>query len=515
MIPFVIVAFSLIGFLMYGCYRAIGIRLDVYVSNRDRSGFWEVLFSILATCLGGWMFFGVCAIGYEAGTIGYAIGVAYAMGLVVMGIMAPAIKRIAHAHKCDIVDDVVALRYGESGRYLISAVNFMVFLAFIGSQFLAFRSLLAVSGGTAATILVVAATVVVIAYTALAGYRGVMGTDVAQFIVFMIGTVALFLFILAKVEFSALTNLPTAHYTGYGDPELGYGKLFLIGIFLFFGPSLLVRSDLWQRIASSKDARIARRALITSAPIMLIGYFIFTTIGIYARAVLGPQLSDSAESGILLFSRTVGDSTTRSSVGAVVVALATVAVFAAILSTADSFLNLLAETVSKARDRSLWSSYESGMEAPERVEPSAFYRVLSLLPGVPASPPARTASERALLFRLRVWTVLLGVLSVCVAVVIPSIVDLIVASASAMMIFAPAVIAGVFSRQPNRRAGFISMAAGLVTYTGLVLKGYLSEGVFDKSALFPAVLVAILMYFLGTKVLFSSRGGTAGAKMAE
>lgn len=500
MFAHVVVVIALIGFLLYGVRRGIGIPLAEYVANRDRTSGRAVFFSIVGTCLGGWMFFGVTAIGYEAGVVGYAIGFAYAVGLVMMGLLAPVAKGIAKEGSCDIVDDVVAFRYGEKARYLISSVNLVVLLAFIASQVIALQSLLSVVGGRLAPWTVVFGVAVVVFYTGLAGYAGVVGTDIVQFLFFVLGSVVLFVFIAAKLGVSTLADVPAEYFTGYGPVALGYGKMFVIGAFAFFAPSLLVRTDLWQRIASAKDASKARWALIGAAPVMLLGYVVFTTIGIYARAVFGTELLDkrqTAKAGMLLFEHVLKRESSGTLLTEVVFSAVVLGVFGAVMSTADSFLNLLAETVSKARSRGLWDAYNSGKEPPERIQLSPLCQWLQRVGLVRRGTLERTASERRLLKELRVLTVAGALASVILALSVASIVDLIVGSASALMIFTPAVVAGILTRHPNRRAGLLSMGSGITVYATLIVVGLVTRGVYDKAAFVPGVLVAILGYVIG------------------
>jgi len=55
-------------------------RLIEYTSNRNKGSAWEVYCTTLSSLVGGWMFFGLNAVGYEAGLVGVAIGVGYAIG---------------------------------------------------------------------------------------------------------------------------------------------------------------------------------------------------------------------------------------------------------------------------------------------------------------------------------------------------------------------------------------------------------------------------------------------------
>ena len=91
----VVVIIALVVCLVGALSVAKGIRLTEYTSNRRRSGLFHVIFTLLGTLVGGWMFFGLSAIGYEAGIVGYFVGIGYAIGLIILAIFARRIKQAA------------------------------------------------------------------------------------------------------------------------------------------------------------------------------------------------------------------------------------------------------------------------------------------------------------------------------------------------------------------------------------------------------------------------------------
>ena len=66
----VVVVLALVACLLGSLVISRGIRLTAYASNRAQSEFSHVLFTILGSLVGGWMFFGICAVGYEADVVG-------------------------------------------------------------------------------------------------------------------------------------------------------------------------------------------------------------------------------------------------------------------------------------------------------------------------------------------------------------------------------------------------------------------------------------------------------------
>lgn len=76
--------FLIFGFLIiaiWGTLLGRRQRLAEYTSNRNRGTVGQVYCTTLSSLVGGWMFFGLNAVGYEAGLVGAAIGIGYVIGL--------------------------------------------------------------------------------------------------------------------------------------------------------------------------------------------------------------------------------------------------------------------------------------------------------------------------------------------------------------------------------------------------------------------------------------------------
>ena len=172
-----VVGAALVACLIGGLVVSRGIRLTEYTSNRSRSEFSHVLFTILGSLVGGFMFFGLCAIGYEAGVVGFAIGLGYCIGLILLGFSIPRIKKIMEEGNCDTMDDFVGSRYGPVAQTCVTTLNLALFMAILAAQFVAMAAFLQVFAEIEGIWSFYIAALVVIIYTALAGFKGVLLTD--------------------------------------------------------------------------------------------------------------------------------------------------------------------------------------------------------------------------------------------------------------------------------------------------------------------------------------------------
>jgi Na+/proline symporter len=410
------------------------------------------------------MFFGLCAIGYEAGIAGIVIGIAYCIGLILLGFAIPKIKAVMQSENCDTMDDFVGLRYGKAAQLCVTLINLILFMAILAAQFIALSAFLKVFAEIDSIWSFYIAVFVVLTYTALAGFKGVIFTDKWQFYILSVSAVVIFIILTLNADFSAVKALDPSYFNA-----TGYGVAFPIAVLLFFSPSILVRTDLWQRIAAAKDAKKAQRAFFISAPVLLIFYIILTFVGIYGRAALGEGAQPDTSGFVHFLSIARGSSEGALGFGAnVFLSILALGVFSALLSTADTNLNVISVAISKLLKRKDWKKFED--ETPDKIEGQ------------------RTEIENKLLNITRVLAIVLGIVSLLVAKAVPNIVNLIVAGASAITVFLPSVLMALFKGRRNKIATISSIVCGFVVLLVLLPRA-------PKIAFMPAALIAVITYF--------------------
>lgn len=125
---------------------------------------------------------------------------------------------------------------------------------------------------------------------------------------------------------------------------------FLVGLPLFIAPSVLVRMDIWQRILSARNEKAAVRMNYWSALGMLPFYVIFPLAGMAMRLKLGDgQLSEDMVYAFL-----------ERNTGPFAMGFAIVGLMAALMSSADSFLNVA--SISAVRDFAGWKYRDAGRQ---------------------------------------------------------------------------------------------------------------------------------------------------------
>lgn len=447
-----VIVYIIISYLI-GLWKSKGIDIEGFIASKNSFGFWAILLSLVATIVGGGMFFGVGQAGYEAGIVGYIIGACYIAGFVLLGLAIPKIRKLFENKKYLSMIDMVDGEYrSPRTTTAFAVVNFFIFFFVLAAQFLVLGTFLNFFAGIKLTyaILLVAMVVAglnIIIYSVVGGIKKDIVTDIFQMIMVIIGSLLLITILFKPGAWASISTLPATYFTG-----LGYGPVFLIAAIIFFIPLIFVRFDFWQRIIAAKNKKVARNAFFVAGPVTFIFYFIFTTIGMYAKSSGIPD-AKIATLGIITES--------FSGVGYVVIILA---FLAAVMSTADTALNVASISFARLFKRKKWAKY---LETKEH--------------------------NKELLKFVKLSAVVIGLCSVIVAYVIPNIVDLLVASFSALLILTPATFALLFAKKPNANAAFYSITVGFIVFIGLIL-------FIPKEAFVVGVLVSILTYFVVNKL---------------
>jgi len=408
------------------------------------------------------MFFAVSQMGYEAGIAVLAVPVSYVLGYWLLSAAVPRIKRFLSESKGHTLYDVIDVRLGKAAAgdayaTLVAIVTLGMYFFMLAGQFTILANFyryaldmsLAAAWGMS---LGVVATATLI-YSVVGGIRKDIATDVFQMAVVGVGMVVMIVFMVGTPARS-FVNVPQKFFT-----MTGYGIAFPIGVILFFAPAFIGRFDYWQRIIAAKTEQSAKRAIWASLPIIFIAYVVFCFLGIYARsqgASVEPQYA--------------GLWSLRHMMPPLTAFLVVLALYAAVMSTADTLLNVSSISLHRLVGRLLLRKCESD-------EPG-----LSLL---------------------RIITVAIGISASAVVLVAPDVVDLIVAGFSSLVILAPSLLIVLFAKRPSARAAIWSLALGY----GVFLLLFILVPATRKYAFMAGFLVALMPVGIGVayQLVFGQR----------
>lgn len=437
--------------------------IDNYLVNNRNTASIPLVFTTLATFVGGGTSIGLIAMGYEAGFAAVGIGIAYVIGFFIMARYAARINRQGREMNLYSFPGFLIRKYapGMDPGYtrtfstLVSGINIFIFFFLLSAQFVGMATLLKLSFNIAYLEAAVISCMVVIAYTAIAGLSGVIITDMIQFVVILLMIIFIFIpGIYRDTEgLQLLSELPDSFLNGSH-----YGWIFIIGLPLFLAPSVLVRMDIWQRLLAARNETTAKRVMIMSGLGMLPFYIIFPLVGMAVYLASGTHIDPKESVWIFL----------ENHASPFILAFAVVGLLSALMSSGDSFLNII--SISAVRDFRGWrKSRAKGKSGVERR-------------------------------KILITTFAFGITAMIVALLFPNIVDLMVVGLATIVIFAPASFFALSNKNPQnfRMTALASIFTGFMVNLFVFIGGMVFPDHIElKASFIPAFLAATLVMIAG------------------
>ncbi len=442
---------------------------DQYLVNNRNTKTLPLVFTMLATLVGGGTSIALMALGYESGFAAVAIGIGYVIGFMLLIRFAARIRVYGAKHNIYSFPHYLNHKFTSSEEptfskifsATVSGVNVFIFFFILCAQFVAMASLLKFSFEIGYNTAAIISAVIIILYTAIAGLSGVIITDSIQFIAIVIMIFVIFIpGIISDTEsFSRLNDLPAEMLNG---TQLGLG--FLIGTMIFLPWSVLVRMDVWQRLLAAKSEKVAKRVSFWTGIGMLPFYFIFPLVGMAMKLILDYDLpqEESADVAYLFIN--------RHSTG-FIMAFAVVGLLSALMSSGDSFLNII--SISAVKDFVGWGK-KKGEVSKEKAHNM-----------------------------IRIATIIFGIIALFIALVFPNIVDLMVVGISTITIFAPITLLALIKKNAfsYRKAALASILVAFIINTSLFTWGIMFPEQFQaKTSFVPAFIIGSLVLIIGVRM---------------
>lgn len=440
--------------------------LENYLVNNRNTPTFPLVATTLATFVGGGTSIGLMAMGYESGFAAIGIGVAYVIGFFILSRYAARMNRIGREEKIYSFPQFLNSRYTDDDHpefarlfsSIVSGVNIFIFFFLLAAQFVAMASLLKYAFNIGFLPAAIISCIVVILYTALAGLSGVIITDLLQFLIIIVMIILIFIPGIWRDTdgLARLSELPENFLNGSF-----YGWAFLIALPLFLSPSVLIRMDIWQRILAARSETVARRVSILSGLGMLPFYIIFPLVGMALKVILDDTIEPKYVAYLFLDRHS----------NAFILGFAVVGLMSALMSSGDSFLNLIA--ISAIRDFSGWRKKKS------------------------------LADKKHIHKEIRIAAIVFGFIALGMALVLPRIVDLMVVGIATIVIFVPVTFLALVRKDVYRfrRVAALSIISGFVVNLFFFTWGILSPEQFQaKSSFIPAFLVALLVLAAGMAI---------------
>ncbi|WP_168582386.1 sodium:solute symporter family transporter [Gephyromycinifex aptenodytis] len=271
-----------IGFISM---RMAKTREDYLVAGR-RLGFPLFFGCMAALAVGGAVTVGGAEKGYRDGIAGLWVGGSLGMGLIVLGMLVSSKLNRLRALS---INEVIERNYGTAARLLGAILTIIYTVSLSVVQVVAMGSILHGILGWNLTGSMVLAGSVVVFYTFLGGMWSVTLTDIVQFVVKTLGVLILVpIFALADPRIGGFSGLLDKIPEGHLDP-FAYGWMGTLYWVLLYVPGLVIGQDIWQRIFTARNEKIARTGTLLAGFYSIIYGLAAVVLGM-AVAIIAPTL---------------------------------------------------------------------------------------------------------------------------------------------------------------------------------------------------------------------------------
>ena len=329
---------SLIGLVLYFAILLLVVLKekknsdveDYFFAGRSLP-FWALSITFIASWWGGGSALSTADLAFADGMGAFwYYGVPVLVATLLMGLGARAIRSVGYLTQGAMME----ARYSRPVARLLALMILFFMLFSAASQMVAVGDFFGTFLGMGYEGGVLAGTLIVLVYSMFGGFRGVVLTDIIQFVLLLLSALAVFA--VAMQECGGLGPIAEAAARS-GRPEfmsLTAGAPKYLMYVITFGCSWMIQANVWQRISATRDTRDARRMTVMS-------FFVY--IPLYLIVVL------TGMAGIVLFDTLpkggVVTALVESSMSPLLAAVVFVGISAAIMSTMDSLINTGAMTL--------------------------------------------------------------------------------------------------------------------------------------------------------------------------
>ncbi|MCL3779195.1 sodium:solute symporter family protein [Prolixibacteraceae bacterium JC049] len=324
--------YSLIGLVIY----FIVILFAVFRFNRNRSAeeyflanrslpFWALAVTFIASWWGAGSAVETADKAFEQGLSAFWIyGMPVLFSTFLMFLLAKGIRRIGTITQSQLLQE----RYSKTTSHILSVliVLFMTITAAsqmvgIGIFFESFLQIPYVTG-------VLLGTIIVIVYSFFGGFKGVVLTDMVQFVFLLIASVLVFGFAWYYSNGWESMTLVAAQKELDGFTSFTHGISGNAIYIITFGSAWMIQANVWQRISATRTPKDAQKMIGLSFLVYIPLYLMVTVTGMLAIGLFDKMPEGGVIPGII-------QQFMHPALGAVMF----VGICSAIMSTLDSLLN--------------------------------------------------------------------------------------------------------------------------------------------------------------------------------
>lgn len=312
--------------IIIGLISTKGNRDDDYLIAGRKIGFLGFVFTVVASYIGGAAIVAYSAYVYKFGISAIAVFIGTAAGFLIFIPYALKLRKYSTKKQFLTLSDWFYFKFDKKTGLVSAIILLVVYFGMLLNQFIAGSSILAnISGLSYETALLISASVITI-YLFAGGFKSVIKTDVFQYVIMFI------LFVLL-----AYVLIKGDHDFSREATDLSDMNFSMTIAFIFFGILIIFQSaEYWQRVYAAKSNKVIKTGFIASAILVLVTGLAITIVGLSAHyQVPGIAPRDAFAEGLKVLAP-------KKFIGAGLVLL-----FAAIMSSADTIIFVLASSMAK------------------------------------------------------------------------------------------------------------------------------------------------------------------------
>lgn len=402
------------------------------LANR-KLGTFQLTGTMLASLFGGTAIVVTMGFVFEYGISTIWAFFSTTLGCFLLAALVPKIKKLADKKKHYTFSDYFHEKYGKKVGLLVSIIIFIVYFGYLLGQLIAGGIILSTLTAMPYFLCVLLVGSIIIIYIFAAGFKAVVKTDVFQYIIILL---------LIFLSFNIFSNAKTISLT---DLNLfSAGTINIIG-FLVYGIMIMtLGAEFWQRIYAAKSNKVARTSLILTGSIFLFLGVLIVLIGLSVKSNF-PNIVPTTALVVgfqnLLSGHLLG--------------IGLVLLFAAIMSSADTFLFVLSSSLSK----DFFAKYKK-------------------------------SSKQNLTSNTRIFTIIIGILGIIVAIIFSNIIDVVTSVVGISFALFPATILSFWFKL-KQKSIIISVIIGILAS----VLAFVFAGISVESAIisFPIALITLLI----------------------
>ncbi|RUT79965.1 sodium:solute symporter family protein [Ancylomarina longa] len=297
---------------------------DYFLAGRQLP-FWALSITFIASWWGGGSAIDLVDHGFNQGISSFWIyGMPVLFSTFLMYLFSKAIRKIGTITQPQLMEE----RYNKSVALLLSILILIFMTLGVATQAVVignfFQSFFDVDYKIAALI----GTGIVLTYSFFGGFKGVVLTDIIQFVFLLIAAIVLFIFAynhsggFEKVRQIAVSTDKKSFFSFFHNISNNF--VFIIT----FGCSWMIQANIWQRISATKTPTDAKRMMLLAFIVFIPLYLIVTLTGMLSIALFDTVPEGGIVPAIILNYMPTG-----------LAALLFVGLCSAIMSTMDSMIN--------------------------------------------------------------------------------------------------------------------------------------------------------------------------------